>query len=170
MDSTTPNLYSAPNHTTPLVLPLKLDFPIAVHKGIRSTRNPSLHYVNLSYHCLSPSHYTCLSSLSFISIPKSLGDAFQHPGWRQAMVDEMAALHHSGTWDLVPLPPGKSVVGCRWVYTVKVGPDGHVDRLKARLVAKGYTQIFGLDYGDTFSPVAKMPSVRLLLSMAAIRH
>ena len=75
-----------------------------------------------------------------------------------------------GTWDLVRLPSGKSVVGCRWVYAIIVGPASTVDRLKARLVAKGYTHIFGLDYGDTFSPVAKMASVRFFIAMTALRQ
>ena len=55
------------------------------------------------------------------------------------MIVEMEALEHSGTWQLVPLPLGKKTVGCRWVYAIKVGPNGEVDRLKARLVVKGYT-------------------------------
>ena len=86
------------------------------------------------------------------------------------MVDEMVALHSNRTWDLVVLPSGKSTVGCRWVYIVKVGPDGQVNLLKARLVAKGYTQVYGSDYGDTFFPVAKIASIHLLLSMATMRY
>ena len=84
------------------------------------------------------------------------------------MIEEMAALHSTSTWDLVPLPADKSPVDCRWVYTVKTGLDGRVDHLKARLVTKGYTQIYGSNYYDTFSHVAKMTSVRLLLSMATM--
>ncbi|RVW61178.1 Retrovirus-related Pol polyprotein from transposon RE2 [Vitis vinifera] len=122
-----------------------------------------------SYHRLSSPYSAFVFAISSISLPKSTPEALSHPGWRQAMIDEIAALHSNGTWDLVVLPSGKSTVGCRWVYTVKVGPDGQVDHLKARLVAKGYTQVYGSDYGDTFSPVAKIASVRLLLSMAAMR-
>ena len=124
----------------------------------------------MSYHRLSPSHYAFVSAISAITIPKTVKEALAHPGWRQAMIDEMTALESSGTWKLVPLPPDKSTVGCRWIFAIKVGPDGQVDRLKARFVAKGYTQIYGLDYSDTFSPVAKMASVRLFLSMAAMKH
>ena len=81
----------------------------------------------------------------------------------------MEALYSNGTWEFVALPPSKSPIGCHWVYSVKVGPNGQVDRLKDRLVAKGYTQLYYSDYYDTFSPVAKIASVYLLLSMATMR-
>ncbi|RVW76761.1 Retrovirus-related Pol polyprotein from transposon RE2 [Vitis vinifera] len=158
-----------PSASPTLPLPPSADLPIALRKGNRSTRNPHLIYNFLSYHRLSSPYSAFVSVISSVSLPKSTPQALSHLGWRQAMVDEMTALHSNGTWDLVVLPSGKSTVGCRWVYTVKVNPDGQVDHPKARLVAKGYTQVYGSDYGDTFSPIAEITSVRLLLSMAAMR-
>jgi len=86
------------------------------------------------------------------------------------MIFKMQALEHSGTWELVHLPQRKKVIGCRWVYAIKVGLNGEVDCLKARLVAKGYTQIYGLDYGDTSSLVAKITIVYLFLALVVIRY
>ncbi|RVW49251.1 Retrovirus-related Pol polyprotein from transposon RE2 [Vitis vinifera] len=101
-------------------LPSPNDLPIAVRKGTRSTRNPHPIYNFLSYHRLSSPYSAFVSAISSVSLPKSTHDALSHPGWRQAMVDEMAALHSNGTWDLVVLPLGKSTVGCRWSMQLRL--------------------------------------------------
>ena len=105
-------------------LPLADNLPIALRKGNRSTSNPHPIYNFLSYHRLSSPYSAFVSTISSISLPKNTNEAPSHPGLRQAMVDEMTALHSTGAWDLVVLPFGKFPVGCRWVYTIKVGPDG----------------------------------------------
>lgn len=111
-----------------------------------------------------------MSALDFVSIPKSIGEATTDPNWFQTMVEEMVALHSNNTWDIVTLPSDKTTVGCQWVYTVKVGPNCQINSFKTRLVAKGYKHIFGLDYGDTFSIVAKISLICLFLAMVAINH
>ena len=103
------------------------DLPIVIWKGTRSTSNPHLIYNFPSFHRLSLPYSAFVSTLSSVSTPNSSSEALSHQGWRQAMAEEMDVLYSNGTWELVALPLSKSPIGCHWVYTVKVGPDGQVD-------------------------------------------
>ncbi|KAL0446187.1 UNVERIFIED_CONTAM: Retrovirus-related Pol polyprotein from transposon RE1 [Sesamum latifolium] len=107
--------------------------------------------------------YVCNhTNVSLLSCPPS---ANQDENWRTAMQEELAALEWNHTWELTSLHPGKRAIGSRWVYKLKLLPDGKIDRYKARLVAKGYTQIEGVDYFESFSPVAKTVTVRVFLAI-----
>lgn len=101
--------------------------------------------------------------------PTYYHQAITDPNWCKAMHTELATMEASNTWVLTNLPPGKKVVGCKWLYKIKYKADGSLDRYKARLVARGFTQTAGVDYFQTFAPVAKMTTVRLILSLAAIK-
>ena len=124
----------------------------------------------LSYSRLSPTHKHFVMSISSTVEPSSYAEASQYDCWIKAMEAELQALQSNNTWKLTPLPPHTTTIGCRWVYKIKPRADGSIERYKARLVAKGYTQMEGLDYLDTFSPVAKLTTVRLLLAMAAFNQ
>nr|AAP21414.1 putative polyprotein [Oryza sativa Japonica Group]ABF99446.1 retrotransposon protein, putative, unclassified [Oryza sativa Japonica Group] len=120
----------------------------------------------ITYSHVSPAYKTFIASLQTMPIPKDWKCAKQDPKWKDAMKEELNALVKNKTWELVKLPPEKRAVGCKWVFTVKQTPEGKVDRYKARLVAKGYSQTYGIDYDETFAPVAKMGTVRALVSCA----
>jgi histone deacetylase 1/2 len=106
---------------------------------------------------------------ALLAVPASHRTALAKPAWRSAMEDEFDALQRNQTWVLVPRPPGTNIVGSKWIFKTKFRPDGSVDKHKARLVARGFTQQHGIDYHDTFSPVVKPVTVRLVLSLAISR-
>ncbi|KAK1697317.1 hypothetical protein QYE76_014183 [Lolium multiflorum] len=101
--------------------------------------------------------------------PPDVQAALADPRWKQAMDEEFQALKTNQTWRLVPPKRGANVIDCRWIYKVKHKADGSVDRYKARLVAKGFKQRYGIDYEDTFSPVVKIATVRLVLAISVSR-
>ena len=85
------------------------------------------------------------------------------------MSKEIEALEENNTWSIKELPLGKKPINCKWVFKVKYKSDGSIERYKARLVIRGDEQIARFDYHETFTPIAKMTSVRIFLSVAAAK-
>ncbi len=115
-------------------------------------------------------HYAYMVKVIQEVEPTCFERAVENPKWDNAMDEEMATLDVNATWELVALPKDKKAIGCKWVYKVKHNANGYVSRYKARLVAKGYAQIYGIDYEETYSPVAKMTIVRAIIAMAAVKR
>jgi hypothetical protein len=102
--------------------------------------------------------------------PKFYRQAISGPNadlWHSAIEAEMDALRRNHTWDVVDRPTDRKIVDSKWVFKIKRLSDGSVDKFKARLVAKGFSQIQGQDYDETFAPVVRFDSLRLLLSIVA---
>jgi transposase InsO family protein len=142
---------------------------LPTNTNIPPTNNYSLSKY-LSYANLSHSHSSFALSLLHDIEPKTYAEASKFECWREAMQHELTALEKTGTWEIVDLPDHIKPIGCRWIYKIKHHADGSIERYKARLVAKGYTQIEGLDYFDTYSPVAKLTTVRVVIALASIHN
>ena len=102
--------------------------------------------------------------------PKTIHQALSSPKakeWFEAMKEEMNSMESNRVWDLVDLLPGRKTIGNKWILNIKNKTDETIDRYKARLVAKGYTQQEGIDYEETFSPVVRFASIRLILAIVA---
>ena len=111
-----------------------------------------------------------LAAVTIAGVPKTFKQAMSSrlaDEWYKAMNDEFKGLVAQGTWEIVDLPPGRKAIKNKWVYATKLLPSGEVDRYKARLVAKGFQQVHGIDYEDTFAPVARLETWRYLIALAA---
>lgn len=141
--------------------------PVLSDNSNHTTPYPISSY--LSYDTFDENHRNFLLNFSTSKLPKTYKEAVLSEDFKNSMKSEMTLLEDSGTWYVCQLPSGKQPVGCKWIHTIKYNPDGTVERHKSHVVAKGYTQLEGLDYLDTFSPVAKIGTFRLLLAVAAAK-
>ena len=114
----------------------------------------------VSYDKLSPNFRSFVIALDKTRIPRDIQEALQDPKWKATVKEEVQALKKSN------LPQGKKMVGCKWIFSIKYNADRSVNRYKAHLVAKGFTQSYGIDYEEMSAPVAKLNSVRVILSLA----
>ena len=108
------------------------------------------------------------SALEPQSLAEALSKSDHRQEWIKAMEAEHSALALNKTYSLVPLPEGRRPVATRWIYRVKHRADGSIERFKARWVAKGFSQLYGIDYDETFSPVVRLENLRMLLAFGTI--
>jgi hypothetical protein len=112
------------------------------------------------------------TTIAFLEEPQNIEEALtcenSKEWWEFAMQEEYDPLMRNNTWILVPLLAGRKPVSCKWVFKIKQGANGEVERYKARLVARGFTQTYEVDYNKTFAPIAKFTSIRCILALAAL--
>ena len=103
----------------------------------------------------------------YVVEPDCFEEAVKEKAWRHAMNEEIEVIEKNNTWQLVDRPKDKEIIRVKWIYKLKFNSDGSVQRNKAMLVSKGYSQQLGIDYNETFAPIARIDTIRALISYAA---
>lgn len=153
----TPSPISTPGTTTP------------ADQSEGSSTDLSTPAAQRRYRSLADLYETCGFAL-MVADPVTFEEAQRQDKWVKAMREEICAINKNNTWLLCELPAGKRAIGLKWIYKTKYGSNGEVQRHKARLVVKGYSQQAGIDFEETFAPVARFETVRIFLALAAQRH
>lgn len=153
--------------SSPALSPQQEDPQNVVRRSARE-RIPPGKYTDYDMTCsILPQSVACPQE---IDEPQSFAEAMgcgDQQLWQKAMVEEFESLKSNDTWELTKLPQGRKALKCKWVYKLKTNADGSVQRYKARLVIKGFSQVKGVDYNETYSPVVRYASIRYLLGLAA---
>jgi hypothetical protein len=168
--------YNSEENQQPQPVVAVAEFPVVVvvpptitnKRPTRQTRQPQRDFmVSSSIYALS-----AVANSNIIEEPKTYQEAMVSKDseyWQAAMDEEIKALYDNNTWSLVKLPAGRTAIGSKWVFKLKLNKDGNVERYKARFCAKGYSQEQGIDYNETFAPVVKYKSLRIILALVAIK-
>jgi len=101
--------------------------------------------------------------------PQNVKEACKDERWVKAMDEELEKIEKNNTWELVPRPKDKNVIGTKWIFKNKMNENGEVIRNKARLVSKGYAQQEGIDFEETFAPIARLEAIRMFLSLSSFQ-
>ena len=142
---------------------------IALRRSDRQSVKPKYldDYVNLEDYVLLAEEEGEMLLLSLNSEPRTFAEACELKEWITACEDELRSIVKNEVWSLVHLPSGVKPIGLRWIFKIKRNSDGSINKYKARLVAKGYVQQHGIDFEEVFAPVARLETIRLLISVAA---
>ena len=100
--------------------------------------------------------------------PSNYEEAAENKEWKNAIIEEYQPIMKNDVWDVVPTPEGKPIVTSKWIYKIKHAVDDSIEKYKPRFVARGFSQNEGIDYEETFSPVARYTSIESILSLAAV--